>query len=228
MRYRLLRLYGADGNDEAEGDKGDKGEKKEEIKSQTLTADELTKIAARAADRASRKAGKKLAEELGFESVSAMKESVAKQKAIDDEAKSDADKAAEKLATDQAETTASGAKVAAERLELQIKLAIVGTGVTDSKKLERLSTLVSAEIEDVGEEDGWAAQIAESVEGLQSDVPELFGKSSKSRGSGDGGASGESEEKPDEKESEKKQEEGWRDEYKRRGMVERDLSAELK
>ncbi len=228
MRFRLLRLYGAEGDDEGtgSGDQPPSGDSSADDGSdsqpaqRTLTQEELDKITARAADRASRSATKALAADLGFEKVADLKAWALTQKEAQEEQRSEAEKAAAKLAADQASVDTSRTALAQERLEVQIEKAVVRAGVTDEKKLDRLLTLVYAEIDETEDEDGWSAQIGEALEGLRGDMPELFASSA--RGSGDGGARGDS--LPPDQNKEAEEEKKWDQEYKNRGYVSADFS----
>ena len=189
--------------------------------SRTVSQDDLEKMVARAADRASRSATKALASEFGFDKVSDLKSWVSAQREAEAEAQSESERAAAKLAEDQAKITAAGNALTRDRLAVKIERAVVRSGVTDDKKLDRLQTLVLAEIDDVEAEDSWGDQIAAAVEGLQSDMPELFA-SAGSHGSGDGGARGGSE--PPEPDDEAQQEQSWKEEYAGRGYATADFS----
>jgi hypothetical protein len=226
VRYRLLRLFGADGEGEGEGEGGTssegsgEGEGSDKPENRSLSEEELSKITARAADRASRSARKKMAEDLGFDSVSALNDWAKAQRDEADAKKSESDKAAEKLATDQKAATQERLDNARDRRQVKIERAIIRTGVVDEKKVDRLLTLVEADIE-VGDDEDLDSQITEALESLKGDMPELFALK-KGHGSGDGGSEGGSDDDTDDGESE--EEKAWREEYEARGPIELDLT----
>lgn len=224
MTYRLLRLFGADGEgDEGEEPEGDSSGSDDGSGDNTrsLTTDELEKMTARAADRASRRATKALAEELGFETVGQLKEWASETKEAQEEAKSEDEKAREELARRTAEAEKAQRQLRTQRLSVEIDKAIVRAGVTDEKKLDRLQTLVYAEVAESDDEDAWVSEIEEALDGLKTDMPELF-SGKKSHGSGDGGSRGPA--GSDDSDESEEEEEAWRDEYARKGMIEHDFS----
>jgi len=227
VRFRLLRLYGAEGEGDEGSEKGseEEGSKKEadDEGTKTLTAAELEAMTARSADRASRTATKALAKELGFEKLSDMKKWATEAKEAEAASKSESEQASAQLVEDQATLSASKRAVAQDQLNVKIERAIVRSGVTDDKKLDRLLTLVVADIGDDIDEEDWADAITSAVEGLKTDVPELFA-GAKPHGSGDGGAKGDSTDDDDDADAEAKQDKAWADEYTGRGMVPVDLT----
>ena len=221
MRFRLPRLYGAEGESEDDANDSD-NDSTNQNEAKTLTSEELERSLARAADRASRGATKALAKELGFEKVSDLKDWALKQKEAAEASRSEEEKRAAKLAEDQAKADSERAKVRHERLELNIEKAVVRAGVTDEKKLNRLLTLMAAEIEEDSEDD-WDTQIAAALEAVKSDVPELFSSKAPSHGSGDGGTDGPS--VPPDTNEEDEQTKAWKQEYAQRGLVEADFGS---
>jgi hypothetical protein len=207
VKYRLLRLYGADGEgDEGNDDEGAPSPDGDEGKPETriLTSEELEKLSARVADRSSRKARKELAERLGFKSVNELEEWTKTNREAEQAKKTEDEKARDELAKEKAAAEADRKTTRTQRLELQIEKAIVRSGVVDDKKLDRLLTLVYAEIEEGSEENDWGEQITAALEDVKGDVPELFAGAKKSHGSGDGGASGGTDtDEPEESEQDK-------------------------
>lgn len=214
MEIRLIDMYGAEG-EEAEEEKVE-GEVSEEEEPETreLTAKEVEAMLARASGRGERRAIKRLAKELGFGGVGEMKEFVASQKEAADAAKSDEQKRLEAADKKSARAEAEAGKLQDDRLMVAVERAIVREGVTEQKKLDRLATLVWAELDDELEEEEWPDAITEAVSTIKADMEEMF-TGRKPSGSGDGGAEGPS--KPQgEQDREEKQ---WEEEYRRKGLV---------
>jgi len=214
MRW-FVDLYGSEGEDSGDEDEAEEQETgtEEGPETKTLTAQELEAIAARASGRASRKATKDLAKEFGFESVSAMKEFVAAQKQAQDEARSDEEKA--KSEAEQARQAAAEerTKLRTERLDLEVQRGIVSQGITDQKKLDRISALVRAELDTELEEDEWPDGVIDAISAIKADMPELFSSAKVPPGSGDGGARGSST-----KDEQQEEEERWSQEYAAKGL----------
>ena len=212
---RYIDLYGSEGEEgsEEEAGNGEEEGKEKEPETRTLTAAELESVAARAAGRGSRKATKELAKELGFDSVAAMKDFVGAQKKAQDEAKSDDEKAKEETATEAAGLAEDRALVRTERLDLAIQRAIVATGISEQKKLDRIAALIRDELDPDLEPDDWDEGVKVAIETLKEEWPELFTPAKTDHGSGDGGAGGSS--TKDETEEEEKR---WSKEYAAKGL----------
>ena len=223
-------LWGAeDGGEGTEGSEGDAGKAGtsnggeggsggEAKGSRTLTDDELEKITARAADRAGRGAMKALAEELGFDSTSKLKEYVTERKKAQEAAKTAEQKAedARKAATASAET--QSAELREDRLMLAIERAVVAEGVGDPKKSKRLAAMLRTELTrediDLDDEGGWTSAIEAAVSTVKTDSPEFFRGAKTDHGGGDVTSGGPS--KPDAKPGET-----FAKEYEAKGLVQR-------
>ena len=212
---RFIDLYGAEeeegSNDEAEVEEETEEETPEP---RTVTASELETIAARAAGRGSRKATKDLAKELGFESVAAMKDFVAEQKKARDEARSEDEKVREAAAQAAKEAAEERNRLRTERLQLAIQRGIVATGITDERKLNRITALVREDLDPELDEEEWSEGVSEAIGAIRKDMPELFTPPKTIPGSGDGGARGSST-----RDETKTKEEQWEAEFRRKGMV---------
>ena len=96
---------------------------------------------------------------------------------------------------------------------------MIRAGVSDPKKSSRIATLVKADINseiDLDEDDAaWDTPIADAIESVKSDAPELFNQRA-GFGSGDGGATGGST-ADDEEQTRAAQEEQWKREYAAKG-----------
>lgn len=217
MEIQLIDLYGAE-DEETSEEKGseEEGSEEGEPQARTIPADELEAMLARASGRGERKATKRLAKELGFDSVAAMKDFVAQEKQAADDAKTEEQKRLEEADKRERAAAAEEEKLRDERLMVKIERALVAEGVTEEKRLDRLATLVWSELEDELEEDEWAEAIDTAVTALKTDMAESF-TGRKVTGTGDGGAEGPS--TPGDETT--KQEEGWEREYQKKGLTAR-------
>lgn len=154
-----------------------------------VTADELEAIAAKASNRASRAANKQLAEELGFESIGAMKEWVATYREEQNKQKSEAERQLEEAIRVKTEAESMKSQLRTERLDVAVRRALVNSNIS-SKRLEKAVILVNSELsqDDLEDDENWTNAITAAVTAVKNDMPELWG--TKSFGSGDGGTQG--------------------------------------
>jgi hypothetical protein len=219
MIRKLFLLWGSEG----EGEEGEEGEENkaeesgsEADESRTITNKELTEMAARAADKASRKTKKELASSLGFDNMAGLQEFVETQKTALDADKDEQTKALQEAERSKKEFEAGNADIAERRLLLDISMEVVGAGLADPKKVQRVTALVRDDLdEDILDEEDWSGAVADALKELQGDMPELFAKSG--FGSGDGGSSGKSTQTDEEKAAEKDKQ--LIDEYKAKGLI---------
>jgi transposase-like protein len=211
-------LFGAaDGEDTDDSPDLDTGGESTTVR--TLSAEEIDSMVARASSRGSRKAMKDLASELGFDTAGALKEWVSEQREKADAAKSEEQRVLEEARAASQDAAQQRRELANERLALRIERAVIRAGVSDPKKSSRIATLVKADINseiDLDEDDAaWDTPIADAIESVKSDAPELFNQRA-GFGSGDGGATGGST-ADDEEQTRAAQEEQWTKEYAAKG-----------
>jgi hypothetical protein len=179
---------------EEDGDPADEVDPQivEQPSTKTMTAEEIEKMTARAADRASRKARKDLASELGFDDLNAMKDFVGAQQEATKEAMDEQTKAIQGAKESQREYEALKSNLASDRLDVAVQAQVLAAGA-DPKKVSRVAALVRTELDPdvVNEEDTWGEVITDALSSVKEDIPELFA-GTKGFGSGDGGAKGKS------------------------------------
>jgi hypothetical protein len=214
-----------EGETPPEEDGGSQDEGTEEVpESKSYTVDEINAMTARAADRASRTASKKLAQDLGYESVTGMKEAVTKQREAAENAKSEEQKRLDEIEAREAAAIERDRVSLARERQASIKLAISSEGITDQKRAARILSMVQTEVGPDVESDDLEEAVAEALVGIKADVPELFAAAS-GHGSGDGGSSGRSTDEDTDEDQE--QEERFEEEHRQKGRIIADLSAML-
>ncbi len=149
-----------DGDDTTSDADGDGGE------GRTFTQAEVDRMTGRARSEAKRAAAKELADELGID-VSQAKAIIAAKNKADDDAKSEAERAAEAAKTAKAQADADRAAAARERFEAKLERTLTKAGVPE-KALARALRLV--DLEPGADDDAIAAEI----DVLKDDVPGLF------------------------------------------------------
>ncbi len=217
LRWKVFFLQGAE--DEPEVDETDETPETEESpETREVTAKELESMTARAAERASRKRQKELASEYGFDSWGKFKEWIETQQQAQQEAQSEQERQLAEAEKTRKDYEAKAAELARKNLELQVQTAVVGAGITDKKRIDRIAALVQMGLDPdiLEEEDAWEQAITSALQEVRDDVPELFAKAGGSPGSGDGGAHGPSTPPGNEEAERQKQIE---DRYRSRGLV---------
>lgn len=214
---KLFPLWGAE--DESD-DQEEKTEETSEETSETreVSASELEKMTARAADKATRKSRKDFAAQHGFESFSQLEEFIKSQKQAQQESLDETEKALQEADRTKKEFEARQSDLRDRELELAISTAIVGAGIAAPERIKRITALVQMDLEPEvkDDQDSWPDAITSALQEVKDDMPELFSAKVGSAGSGDGGARGKSEQDRDEKAEKEKQLE---ENYARRGMV---------
>ncbi len=197
MIRRLFLLWGAEGDEGGEEAGEESGSEQEPNPTATpttreLTAEEIENMTARAADRSARKTKKDLAKEYGFDNVSSFEEWVKSQREAEREAMDEKDRAVAEAEQARQQAEALRNNLASERLDLAIERQVVATGITDTKKLQRVAALVRLDLDSdiINEEDVWDESITAALSAVKEDTPELFGATGSNFGSGDGGARG--------------------------------------
>lgn len=232
IRRWLFPFWGAeeddDGDEGGEGD-GPAGENQPGIdpppSTRELTAEEIENMTARAADRASRKARKDLAAEFGFESQSDMKDYLRAKTEADKEAMDEKDRAIAEAEEARREAEALRSNLASDRLDTAVLRHVVSAGVSDEKKLSRITALVRLDLDEdvVNDEESWEEAITEALSSVKEDTPELFGGSgAKGHGSGDGGARGDSTTDPD---TDAERDKKYTEQFEGKGLVSYDPSS---
>lgn len=213
MIRKLFPLWGAEGDD----DDPEVEETSTTDESRSITTSELEQMTARAADKASRKARREIASDLGFDSLVELKEYVSTVKKAEVEAQDEQTKALQEAERSRKEFEAKMADLTEQRLNLLITQKVVGAGVGDPKRSSRIAALVRDDLdpEVFVEEDAWDEAVTAALQAVKADMPELFAKSGV--GSGDGGAHGKSTDETDEGAEKEKQ---LTTHYLNRGMVE--------
>lgn len=223
IRWKHLfhALWGAEEEEEDPELEGDESEEEEEDEPQarSLTSKELDAIVGRAVDRSNRKITRDLAKSFGFENAGEMKDWISKTR----QAEIDAMDEGERKVAEAAEKTRSAAalesSLASDRLDVAVLSAVVSEGVVDKKRQDRIAALVRLDLDpDLvnDDQDEWADAIANALELVKSDTPELFTKAKVNHGSGDGGARGKSEKEQDKAAAQEKQ---LTDKYLGQGLV---------
>jgi hypothetical protein len=220
MIRKLFLLWGSEGEGEegAEGAEGQTEESgsKESEETRTITNKDLEAMTARAADKATRKAKKDLVSTLGFDNTASLQEFIETQKAAQDAATDEQTKALQEAERSKKEYDAGMSDLAEQRLQLSISQAVVGAGLADPKKVQRVAALVRDDLdEDILDEEDWSGAVADALKELQGDMPELFVKSG--FGSGDGGSQGGSTQTDEEKAAAKDKE--MIESYEKQGLV---------
>jgi len=220
MIRKLFFLWGAaeDGEEGSDDGGAGDGETTEEAKSPTreLTDEEMSKMTAQAADKASRKTRRDIASDMGFDSMKDLQEFVGSKKEADDAALDEQSKALQEAERSKKEYEAQLSDLSDQRLSLQISQAVITAGVADQAKARRVAALVrdDLEAESIEDSETWEASITEALRSVQDDMPELFIKAGV--GSGDGGAHGDAVKPEDEAAAKEK---AIRDEFEAKGLI---------
>lgn len=225
MIRTLFYFWGAE-------DEGDEGEETPEVSptavptTKEMTAEEIEKMTARAADRAARKARKNLADELGFENLDAMKGFVSERQAADKDAMDEQARAVADAAEAKKEYQTLQANLVSDRLDIAVQRQVLASGITEDKKVSRVAALIRLALEPdvISEEDTWEEVITDALSSVQEDVPELFGSQGSGFGSGDGGARGASD-KPEDLEAARR--ERLEKQFASKGLIQYDPNAPL-
>lgn len=212
-----LALFGAEDEPETEEAGSEEEESEESTETRQVTAKELETMTARAADKASRKSKRDLAVEYGFENFGAFKEFIDSSKQAQESAQTEQERKLAEAEKSQKDYEAKARDLARKELNLQVSTAVVGAGVSDKKRIDRIAALVQMGLdpEILEDEDAWDEAITASLQEVKTDMPELFSKAG-SAGSGDGGARGGSAPKTDEEAEAQK---ALQDKYLKRGLV---------
>ena len=209
--FMPVPLWGAEGDDDTDdSDDSDSGSQQE---TRVLTSEELEKMTARAASRGSRKALKDLKEELGFTDMDALKSFILETKKVEEASQSEQDKALIELEELKASARDALSMAKGQALDATIERQIIRAGITDDKRASRISTLIHADLDTDLEAEELAEALSAAIEGLKSDMPELF--VTPGVGSGDGGSKGSSKGDDDKGADQEKK---WEAEYARRGL----------
>jgi hypothetical protein len=215
MIRKLFLLWGAENEDDEETTT--ETPKVTEEEPRTISTAELEQMTARAADKATRKAKRELATSLGFDSTAEMTEFISTNKKAAEEAQDEQTKALQAAQRKEKEYEAKMSALADERLNLMIERKVVAAGIGDPKRASRIAALVRDDLDSdlIEDEEAWGGAVADALQSVQEDMPELFAKSG--FGSGDGGSKGKSTDDEDEAAKKEKQ---HTDRYANRGMVE--------
>ncbi len=226
MIRKLFFLYGAtpDDGDGGDGD-GDGGagdgtpEDDPKPKIRELTDDEMTRMTAQAADKASRKTKKEIASTLGFDSMKDLNEFVESRKEADDAALDEQTKAIQDAERKGKEADARMSDLSDKSLLLDISQQVLNAGVADPAKARRVAALVRDDLdsESLEDEGTWEQSITVALQSVKDDMPELFVKAG--FGGGDGGAHGESEDEQTDEQKEAAATKKIRDEYEAKGLI---------
>jgi len=218
MIRKLFLLWGADDEGSDDGDDGGDptGTPDPTPEVREITQGELDKMAARAADKASRKARRDIASDMGFENLGNLKEFVEGKKAADDAATDEQTKVLQEAERSKKENEAATSALAEKSLALTISMQVVAAGVADQKKVQRIAALVRDDLDSevLSDEEDWDEVVGSALQELQTDMPELFVKSGV--GSGDGGAHGDSVTDEDKDAARQKE---LREEYEKQGLL---------
>ncbi len=152
---------GPDGDDDGNGDGDDDGNEP-----RTFTQDEVDRMVGRARGEARRTAATDLAEELGC-TVDEAKAKIAAAAKVEDDKKTDTDRALEAATTAQAEAERARAEATSDRLTAKLERQLTRAGV-DDKALARAVRLL--DVDPDADDDA----ITTEIEALQADVPGLF------------------------------------------------------
>ena len=219
MIRKLFFLWGAAEDDDGTDDGGtDDGKTTEESIPSTreLTDEEMSKMTAQAADKASRKTRRDIASDMGFDSMKDLQEFVGSKKEADDAALDEQAKAVQDAERSKKEYEAQLSDLSTQRLGLQISQAVISAGVADQAKARRVAALVRDDLDPESMEDPevWEASITEALRSVQDDMPELFIKAGS--GSGDGGAHGDAVTPEDEEAAKLK---AIREDFESKGLI---------
>ena len=223
IRKFLFPLWGAE--DPPEGDEGAGGDDPVitdgNPTTREMTAEEIENLAARAADRAGRKARKDLASELGFDDLSKLKDFVTAKVQADKDAMDDQARAIAEAEEAKREAEALRSNLASDRLDTAVLRKVVASGITDEKKISRVTALVRLDLESdvINDEDTWDEAITAALSAVKEDAPELFSGAKVNHGSGDGGAHGPSTPPGDEGAAREKK---YTEQFAAKGFVEYD------
>ena len=204
-------------NGKSEDDKSEDGTIVEEPTTRNMTAEEIEKMTARSADRASRKALKTLAEDFGFEGTGQMKDWVTSQREAETDALDDQEKATQDAERSKKEYDALKSDLTSDRLGIAVEKQVLAAQVSEPKKVSRIAALVRMDLDPdiLNSESDWEEAITEALSSVKDDTPELFAVS-KGFGSGDGGAQGDSTKDEDKEAAATKKLE---DEFTSRGLI---------
>ena len=219
MIRKLFFLWGAaeDGEEGGEGEvEGGKTEETTPPPTRELTDEEMSKMTAQAADKASRKTRRDIASDMGFDSMKDLQEFVGSKKEADDAALDEQAKAVQDAERSKKEYEAQLSDLSGQRLNLQISQAVITAGVADQAKARRVAALVRDDLdaESMEDPDVWEASITEALRSVQDDMPELFIKAGV--GSGDGGAHGDAVKPEDEEAARLK---AIREDFESKGLI---------
>ena len=226
MIRKLFFLWGAapddgDGGDgDGDGDVGDvkpKDDSKPQIRE--LTDEEMSKMTAQAADKASRKTRRDIASDMGFDSMKDLQEFVGTKKEADDAALDEQTKAVQDAERTKKEYEAGLSDLSGKRLGLEISQAVIDAGVADKAKARRVAALVRDDLdtESLEDEGTWEQSITVALQSVKDDMPEFFVKTG--FGGGDGGAHGDSDDKLTDEEEEAVKLKAIRDEFESKGLI---------
>jgi len=222
MIRKLFFLWGAapDGEEGGEGGEVEGGKPIEEAppSKRELTDEEMSKMTAQAADKASRKTRRDIASDMGFDSMKDLQEFVGSKKEADDAALDEQTKALQDAERTKKEYEAQLSDLSGQRLTLDISQAVISSGVVDKAKAKRVAALVRDDLdpESIEDEGSWEAAITVALQSVKDDMPELFVASGS--GSGDGGAHGDAPTLTDE-EKEAARQKQLKDEYEKQGLI---------
>lgn len=218
MIRKWFLLWGAE--DEEDGEETEEESPETKPTSRTLTGEELEQMTARAADKAKRKQLRDLASELGFSNAGELKAFVESKKTADQESLDEQTKAVQEAERTRKEFEARTSALLSEKLDLAIARKVIGAGVSEPKRIDRITALIKLDLDPelIEDEESWEEAIAATLTAARTDVPELFGKPSV--GSGDGGSRGPSTDGEDDADKKKKQLE---EEYTNAGYLSYDL-----
>ena len=123
-------LWGRDDDSDDKGKSEDDKSKDdpkivEEPSTRNMTADEIEKMTARSADRASRKAVKSLAEEFGFEGIGQLKDWVTTQREAETDALDEQEKATQDAVRSKKEYEAQKSDLVSDRLDIAVEKQVL-------------------------------------------------------------------------------------------------------
>ena len=136
--------------------------------SKTVTSEEMARIAAREKEEGRRAAQRELAEQLGV-SVEEAKQIISNHRTAEEQNKTEAQREKEAAAAERAAAAQEKAAAAEERHRARIERSIMLAGVTDEKRIERISRLLDVE---VGADPD---AVSSAVATLKEEMPEIFG-----------------------------------------------------
>ena len=221
MIRKLFFLWGATPDGEEEGGEVEGGETPEPTTPSVreMTDEEMSKMTAQAADKASRKTRRDIASDMGFDSMKDLQEFVGSKKEADDEALSEQAKAVQDAERTKKEYEAGLSDLSGKRLGLEISQAVIDAGVADKAKARRVAALVRDDLdtESLEDEGTWEQSITVALQSVKDDMPEFFVKAG--FGGGDGGAHGDSEDELTDEQKEAAATKKIRDEYEAKGLI---------